>query len=97
MKPLSQIYLIKVCLGIVAAALSVLLGFNTLIYGVWFSIVIYLLSYYLIKRLFLNKVEKPSKILTTGIGGYFFVWLVSWVLFFTTAHPELLESLLRLF
>jgi len=89
MKPLSQIYLIRVCLSIVAAALCVVLGFNNLISGLWFSIIVYLLSYYFIKQLFIDKVEKTSKIFTTGIGGYFLVWLVAWVMFFSMAHPGL--------
>jgi PKD repeat protein len=29
------------------------------------------------------KVEKPSKVFTTGIGAYFLVWIVCWVLFIT--------------
>lgn len=90
MKPLSQVYLIKVCLGIVAAALCVVLGVNTLIYGLWFSVVVYILSYYFLKQLFIEKVEKASKIFTMGIGGYFLVWLVAWVLFFSMANPHLI-------
>ena len=91
MKPLSQIYLIRVCLSIVAAALCVVLGFNTLIYGLWFSVVVYIVSYYFLKQLFIAKVEKASKIFTMGIGGYFLVWLVAWVMFFSIAHPELIS------
>ncbi len=87
MKPLSQIYLIRVCLGIVAAVLCVVLRFNTIIYSLWFSIIVYWLSYYFLKQLFIEKVEKTSKIATMGIGGYFLVWLVAWVLFFSITHP----------
>jgi len=47
------------------------------------ALVIYLISYYIIKSKFLLKVEKPQKLLTTGIGIYFLSWLVLWVLLYT--------------
>jgi hypothetical protein len=45
---------------------------------------IYLGSYFVIKRRFLTRVEKPTKLLTTGIGIYFISWAVFWVLIYTT-------------
>jgi zinc transporter ZupT len=47
------------------------------------ALLIYLLSYYVFKAKFRSEVEKQSKIMTTGIGIYFFTWLVSWILTFT--------------
>jgi len=47
------------------------------------ALVIYLISYYIIKSKFLLKVEKPRKLLTTGIGIYFLSWLFLWVLLYT--------------
>lgn len=53
---------------------------NTLLNGITTALLIYLISYYVMKTKFANKVEKPSKIMTMGIFIYFFTWLVTWVL-----------------
>jgi hypothetical protein len=37
--------------------------------------------------MFVGKVEKQSKIFTTGVGAYFLSWLVMWVLFYTLMNP----------
>lgn len=90
MKPLVIIYWLRLVLGIVAAGLSTLLAmlsdelsYTTFINGLTIALAIYLLSYYIIKPKFIGKVEKQSKIMTTGIGIYFFTWLVFWVLIYS--------------
>jgi predicted permease len=45
--------------------------------------ILYLLSYYIIKPLFILKVENPQKIFTVGIGIYFLSWLVFFTLLYT--------------
>jgi hypothetical protein len=52
-------------------------------YSMDIAIILYILSYYLMKPKFINKVEKPQKIFTTGIGIYFIAWLVFWALLYT--------------
>jgi len=47
------------------------------------ALMVYLVSYYALKRIFEHKVEKPQKIFTMGIGIYFFTWLVSLILLYT--------------
>ncbi len=47
------------------------------------AIIVYVLSYYFIKSRFALKVQKPQKLLTTGIGIYFLAWIVFWALFYT--------------
>ena len=47
------------------------------------ALVIYLISYYIIKPKFLLRVEKPRKLVTTGIGIYFLSWLFLWVVLYT--------------
>jgi hypothetical protein len=47
------------------------------------ALVTYLVSYYAIKAKFLSQVEKPQKLMTTGIGIYFLGWIVVWVLLYT--------------
>ncbi len=90
MKILTIIYWSRAGLGVVAALLNVLYDLSTrllesgsLLRGLSFAMLIYILTYYVFKRLFISKVETPSKIFTTGIGVYFIVMIVSWTLFYT--------------
>ena len=95
MKTLELIYWLRLALGITAALICIAYGlttqtisstsfpFDTFMNGVSMALVTYLLSYYIIKFKFANKVEKPQKLLTTGIGIYFISWLVFWVLLYT--------------
>jgi hypothetical protein len=95
MKPLEALYWLRFVLGIVAAIICIGYGlatntvstnvfsFNIFINGLAFAIIVYMISYYMIKPRLLLKVEKPQKILTTGIGIYFLSWLVFWILLYT--------------
>jgi PKD repeat protein len=87
LKTLNVIYCLRVGFGILAAivaALVVDLRFgDPLINGITIGLAIYLVSYYVLKWQFMNKVEKPTKILTMGIGAYFLVFIMCWVLFIT--------------
>ena len=47
------------------------------------AILVYIVSYYVLKSRFGPKVSKPQKILTTGIGIYILAWLVIWTLLYT--------------
>jgi len=59
--------------------------------GLTLAMLIYLISYYALKNRYVTKVQKPQKILTTGIGIYFIAWLVFWTLLYTIlAGPPLL-------
>jgi hypothetical protein len=95
MKPLEALYWLRFALGIVAALICVGYGLATntistepnnpyvLLRGISFAFIVYVLSYYAIKPKLILKVEKPQKILTTGIGIYILSWLVFWVLLYT--------------
>ena len=90
MTPIVQLYWIRVVLGIIAGALSAVLALfmsvtdiTTLVNCFTIALIVYLASYYPLKAVFKNKVEKQSKILSTGIAMYFFAWLPFFVLFFT--------------
>ena len=89
MKTLSIIYWSRVCLGVIAALLNVLYDFflglttSSFLRGLSFAMLIYVLTYYVYKRLFMANVEKPSKVFSTGVGAYFIVWVVAWALFYT--------------
>jgi hypothetical protein len=90
MNPLTIIYWTRFLLGVVAAAVSALLTaiaseFN-LMNGISIALLVYIVTYYVYKAMFLAKVEKPSKIFTTGVGAYFLTWLVMWTLFYTLLY-----------
>ena len=92
MRPLVLIYWARVILAIVAAAVSTAItlafgdrGLNTFLNGITIALVVYLITYYLFKAKFRTQVEKQSKLMTQGIGIYFFTWIVSWVLIYTFA------------
>lgn len=91
MKPLEKLYWLRFALGMVAALICVGYGLVTntisqpdiLWNGIAFAFIVYVLSYYIVKPKFILKVEKPQKILMTGIGIYLLSWLVFWVLLYT--------------
>ena len=60
--------------------LTLISSFNTLLNGITIALLIYLISYYVLKAKYASKIEKQSKIMTMGIFIYFFTWLIVWVL-----------------
>ena len=90
MTPVVQLYWIRVALGIVAAALSAALALymsstdlGTLVDSFTIALLVYLVSYYPLRAIYKDKIEKQSKILSTGVVMYFFAWLPFFVIFFT--------------
>ena len=92
MTPITQLYWIRVVLGIVSGAISAVLvyllnnpyDFTSLVNGFTIALIFYLITYYILKASFKNKIEKQGKILSTAIAMYFFAWLSFFVLFYTT-------------
>jgi hypothetical protein len=89
-KPLVVIYWIRLALGIVAAVISAFVAtlsapydFSTFLNGITVALAIYLISYYVIKGKYMNKVEKQSKIMTQAIFMYFIAWAVFFILFYS--------------
>jgi hypothetical protein len=91
MTPVVQLYWLRVTLGVVAAAITAVVALflgnatdiGTLFNSVSIAIIVYFLSYYVLKAFYKTKIEKQSKILSTGIGMYFFTWIAFFVLFYT--------------
>jgi PKD repeat protein len=85
LKTLTIIYWSRVAFGILAALVATLLvnlkAGNPLLNGITVGLAVYLISYYLLKWKFTAKVEKPTKILTMGIGAFFLTFILCWVLF----------------
>jgi ABC-type uncharacterized transport system permease subunit len=92
MTPVVQLYWIRVALGIIAGAITAVAAFflgnetniSSLLNSVSIAIIVYFISYYVLRPMFKSKIEKQSKILSTGIGMYFFTWIAFFVLFYTT-------------
>jgi hypothetical protein len=94
MTPVVQLYWVRVVLGIVAGLVT---GFiaayfggvkgltdsTTLINSITIALLIYFVTYYILRAAYKDKIEKPSKILSTAIGMYFFAWITFFVLFYT--------------
>jgi len=91
MKPVVQLYWIRVVLGIIAGAITAAFAafygsmsdLTTLINSITVALLIYFVTYYILRGYYKNKIEKQSKILSTAIGMYFFAWLSFFVLFYT--------------
>ncbi len=94
MSPLVRLYWIRVTLGIIAAAISAVMAeligtltdITTLVNSITVALLVYFITYYILRAVFRDKIEKPSKILSTGIGMYFFAWIAFFVLFYTIIH-----------
>jgi succinate-acetate transporter protein len=96
LKPLETIYWIRVTLSIIAGGISAVVAtffesgeFNTFLNGVTVALAIYLISYYVLKAKFANRVEKQSKIMSMGIFIYFIAWAVFFILFYSILAPPL--------
>jgi hypothetical protein len=90
LKPLVTIYWMRLALSIVAAVISAVIAtlqnatdLYTFVNGITIALLVYLVSYYLIKAKYGNKVEKQSKLMTQGIFMYFMSWLVFFILLYT--------------
>jgi hypothetical protein len=91
MTPIVQLYWVRVSLGIVAAVATSILAhvlftgndYTPLLNSITVALLIYFITYYILKPIYRDKIEKQSKILSTGIGMYFFTWIAFFVLFYT--------------
>lgn len=93
MNALTIIYWTRVLLGIVAALICTLfnelVGGISILNGISIALLVYILTYYVYKAQFLTKIEKQSKLFSTGVGAYFFSWIVMFALLFTLVSPTL--------
>ena len=97
LKPLEKVYWLSFALGIFAGILCTIYGvatgsitsiisdfrITTFFNSISLALITYMISYYIIKTKFVTQVQKPQKLMTTGIGVYLLSWLVFWVLFYT--------------
>ncbi len=94
-KGLDKVFWIRVGLGILAGALSAEMGSTMVHYrdkgftAVGIAIILFIISYAIAKTL---RVPLPSsdkrKLVMTGIGSYFLMFLFTWILVNTLIHPD---------
>jgi len=89
LKPLSFIYWSRAALGCFTGVVTALLKIEDLPSLISMSILIYLVTYYLYKLKFVNKVKNPSSIVTTGIGAYFITWIATLILLYTLLYKPI--------
>jgi hypothetical protein len=103
MRPIEQLYWLRVAMGAIAALLCIGYGIavpgaisndgiplNIFVNSLTIALAVYLISFYILKGRFMPKLEKPQKLMSTGIFMYFITWLVVWVLLYTIiAGPPL--------
>ncbi len=90
MTPIVQLYWVRVLLGIVAGVVTAVVStfgnlydITTLINSITIALLIYFITYYVLRAVYKSKIEQQSKILSTGIGMYFFAWIAFMVLIYT--------------
>lgn len=91
---LDKVFWLRVGLGVLAGTISAIFG-STMLHahergytGLGIVIVLFIISYGIAKAL---RIPLPSsdkrKLVMTGIGSYFLMFLVSWILVYTIINP----------
>jgi hypothetical protein len=82
---LDKIFWTRACLGAVTGTASQLLFASDYQSGVLLATVVFLASYYLVRRLWGKgfKKEEQTKLYTTGLGSYIMLLVFFWILLFT--------------
>ncbi len=93
---LDKVFWIRVGLGILAGALSAEIGLSYAhastrgFIGLGIMIALFIISYGVAKalRIPIPPTDK-KKLVTTGIGSYFLMFLFMWILAYTIMHPDI--------
>lgn len=96
-KPLDKLFWIRVALGVIAGIIAAQIG-NSMdmelrpFVGFGIMIFLFMISYGIAKamRIPLLASEK-KKLVMTGIGSYFFMFIFSWILVFTLMHSGVID------
>jgi uncharacterized membrane protein YjfL (UPF0719 family) len=104
MRASTSLYWIRVALGVAIGAIDALYDYwvgilsashsvslDDFLAGLTFAILFFIVTYYILKIFYSNKFQKKSKIMSTGIGTYFIVWLVTWVLIVSVIKVEIVD------
>lgn len=90
---LDKLFWLRVGLGVLAGALSALIGNPIESYriglGFGIMIILFIVSYVIAKSMKIPiAATEKKKLVTTGYGSYFLMFIFSWILVNTLIHPD---------
>ncbi len=91
MTPVVKLYWLRVVLGVIAGLVSALFtkyvyfasDYTPLLNSITVALAVYVVTYYIVRAKLKEAIPQQSKILTTGIGMYFFTWITFFVVLYT--------------
>jgi hypothetical protein len=92
---LDKVFWIRVGLGVLAGTLSAIIGeplieSNRVVLGFGIMIVLFIVSYIIAKGMRIPiAITEKKKLITTGYGSYFLMFIFSWILVNTLIHPTI--------
>ena len=92
---LDKVFWLRVGLGVLAGTISAIIGSpitiesTRVVLGFGIMIVLFIVSYVIAKGLKIPiAITEKKKLITTGYGSYFLMFIFSWILVNTLIHPE---------
>jgi uncharacterized membrane protein len=90
---LDKLFWLRVGLGILAGTLSALIGnpieSYRIVLGFGIMIILFIVSYVIAKSMKIQiAATEKKKLITTGYGSYFLMFIFSWILVNTLIHPD---------
>ena len=92
---LDKVFWLRVGLGVLAGTLSAIIGSpitiesNRVVLGFGIMIALFIVSYMVAKGMKIPiAITEKKKLVTTGYGSYFLMFIFSWILVNTLIHPE---------
>ena len=92
---LDKVFWVRVGLGVLAGTLSAIIGeplaeSSRVVLGFGIMIALFIVSYMLAKGMKIPiAITEKKKLITTGYGSYFLMFIFSWILVNTLIHPNL--------
>jgi hypothetical protein len=94
MTPVVKLYWLRVVLGVIAGLVSAIFSifvykgasitdYTMLLNSITVALAVYVVTYYIVRVKLKEAIPQQSKILTTGIGMYFFTWITFFVVLYT--------------
>lgn len=92
---LDKLFWLRVGLGVLAGSLSALIGSSQsiessrMVLGFGIMIILFIVSYAIAKSMKIPIIPADKKkLITTGIGSYFLMFIFCWILVNTLIHPD---------
>jgi hypothetical protein len=74
---------IKILLGVLTAILCFVLGVYNIIAAIGICLLVYFGADWVLRQVFIEKVEKLTTVTKTGVGIYVITFLLVWILIYT--------------